>query len=125
MAGSLGSKYYDIFLEYSIQLNHRDKGGLLGSLHFDLLATIHETGSIKESAEKMNISYRKAWGIIQKVEDGLGFNLLNRQRGGSHGGRTTLTEDGMKLMHALKELRGEFDLAIHDLTKKFFKKLNQ
>jgi len=124
MAGSLGSKYYDIFLNYSIHLNHQEKGELLGSLHFELLEKIHETGSIKESAEKINISYRKAWGIIQKVEDGLGFSLLNRQRGGSLGGKTTLTEDGLKLMYALKELRAEFDTAIHDLTKKFFKELN-
>ena len=125
MAGSKGSKYYDIFLDYTIQLNHREKGEIMKVHHFALLNVINEIGSIKEAAGKLDISYRKAWGIIQKMEEELGFSLVNRIRGGSQGGKTTLTEDGLKLIHAHKELRIEFDKAIHVYTKKFFHELNQ
>ncbi|MGQ1784758.1 MULTISPECIES: winged helix-turn-helix domain-containing protein [unclassified Saccharicrinis] len=125
MAGPKGSKYYDIFLDYSIQLNHRKKGSIMTSLHFSLLNAIHNMGSIKEAAEHLNISYRKAWGIIQKMEEQLGFNLLNRQRGGNQGGKTSLTNDGLNLITAHKELREEFDKSIHDMTKKFFHELNK
>ncbi|WP_075589932.1 winged helix-turn-helix domain-containing protein [Labilibacter marinus] len=124
MAGSKGSKYYDIFLDYSIQLNHKKTGEIMNSLHFALLNAIEDIGSIKEAAEHMGISYRKAWGIIQKMEEELGFSVVNRQRGGSHGGKTTLTEDGIKLIHAYSGLREEFDKSIHDMTKKFFQELN-
>ena len=125
MAGSKGSKYYDIFLDYSVQLNHRQKGSIMDSCHFDLLKAIDEIGSLKEASEKLEISCRKACGNIQTMEELLGFNLVDRQRGGAQGGRTTLTEDGKKLIQAHKELREEFDKAIHDMTKKFFHDLNQ
>jgi len=124
MAGSKGSKYYDIFLDYSIQLKHKQEGEIMSSSHFSLLNAINEINSIKEAAERMGISYRNAWGVIQRMEDILGFSLVNRQRGGSHGGRTTLTEEGLKLLQAHKELRIEFDKAIHDMTKKFFHDIN-
>lgn len=125
MAGSKGSKYYDVFLDYNILFKHREKGEVMKAPHFELLKAIHEIGSIKEAAEKMNMSYRKAWGIVQKLETELGFSLVNRQRGGVQCGKTTLSEDGMKLIIAYQELRNEFDNAIHDLTKKFFHELNQ
>lgn len=125
MAGSKGSKYYDIFLDYSIQLNHGKKGMIMKSEHFALLRIIDEKSSLKEAAEKLGISYRKAWGNIQSMEEDLGFCLVNRQRGGAQGGRTTLTDDGIKLINAHKELRVEFDRSIHDMTKKFFHELNQ
>lgn len=124
MAGSKGSKYYDIFLDYSIQLNHRQKGAIMKVEHFSLLNMIHELSSLKEAAEKLGISYRKAWGNIQTMEEELGLSLVNRQRGGVQGGKTTLTEDGLKLINAHSELREEFDRAIHDMTKKFFHDLN-
>lgn len=124
MAGSKGSKYYNIFLDYSVQLNHREKGAIMTSQHFALLKTIHEISSLKEAAEKLEISYRKAWGNVQTMEEELGFNLVTRQRGGAQGGKTTLTEDGLKLINAYKELREEFDRTIHDMTKKFFHELN-
>lgn len=125
MAGSIGSKYYDIFLDYSIQLKHRKQGVLMTSQHFALLQHIFELNSLKEAAEKQEISYRKAWGIIQQMEEDLGFPLVNRQRGGAQGGKTTLTEDGKKLIDAHSELRTEFNKSIHDMTKKFFHDLNQ
>lgn len=124
MAGSKGSKYYDIFLDYSIQLSHKQNGEIMNSLHFALLNAIKNIGSIKEAAEHMSISYRKAWGIIQKMEEELGFSVVNRQRGGPHGGKTTLTDDGIKLTRAYMELKEEFNKSIHDMTKKFFHELN-
>lgn len=125
MAGSKGSKYYDIFLDYCIHLNHREKGAIMKSEHFALLQTIDEINSLKEAAEKLGISYRKAWGHIKTMEEELGFSLVNRQRGGAQGGKTTLTEDGLKLINAYGELREEFNKAIHDMTRKFFHDLNQ
>lgn len=125
MAGSKGSKYYDIFLDYSITLNHREKGKIIDLDSFTLLKNIEATGSLKQAAISQEISYRKAWGILQEIEQSLNLVLVSRQRGGSDGGKTTLTEDGFKLINAHKELSKEFNKAIHNMTKKFFHELNQ
>ncbi len=35
MAGSKGSKYYDIFLDYSINLEHKSSGNILNPYKFE------------------------------------------------------------------------------------------
>ena len=125
MAGSKGSKYYDIFLDYSISLEHRKKGTVINREEFLLLRSVHETGSIKAASTKTGISYRKAWGNIEEMEQSLGFKLVNRQRGGKQGGKTTLTTDGLKLVDSHSELRKEIDAAIYKITKEFFHTLNE
>ena len=124
MAGSKGSKYYNIFLDYSISLEHKEKGNLLDDYRFNLLKEVKKTGSLKAAADKLNVSYRKAWGDVEEVEAGLNFKLLERQRGGAQGGKTTLTQEGEKLIDAYDELRQEFNDAIYKITKKFFHTLN-
>lgn len=124
MAGPKGSKYYDIFLDYQITLEHKKKGNILDEYCFKLLKKIQETGSLKSAADELDVSYRKAWGNVEEIEKGLGFKLLDRQRGGAQGGKTHLTEDGQKLVDAHDELRNEFNAAIKMITKKFFNILN-
>lgn len=125
MAGSKGSKYYDIFLDYSISLEHRKLGTLVTRDIFELLRAIHETGSLKAAAEHTGVSYRKAWGNIEVLENKLGFALVERQRGGTQGGKTLLTSDGMKLIDSHAELRKEIDEAIYKITRTFFHSLNE
>ena len=124
MAGPKGSKYYDIFLDYQISLEHKQKGNILDEYCFKLLKKIQETGSLKSAADELNVSYRKAWGNVEDIEQGLGFKLLERQRGGASGGKTLLTDDGEKLIEAHEALREEFNAAIKMITKKFFNALN-
>lgn len=124
MAGSKGSKYYNIFLDYKIALEHKEHGNLLDEYRFKLLKKIQETGSLKAAADELEVSYRKAWGNVEEIENGLGFKLLERQRGGATGGKTLLTADGEKLIAAHEELRAEFNSAIRMITKKFFNTLN-
>ena len=124
MAGHKGSKYYDVFLDYRIWLNKGEKG-VLGDGKIHLLELIDEHGSLRAAAEKMGISYRKAWGNIKEAEEELGIALVDRQRGGQHGGASTLTEDGKSLVEAFKQLRKDFDESINKVTQKFFNKLNK
>lgn len=125
MAGSKGAKYYDIFLNYAIQLEHKAEGQVIDQYGFDLLVTIQETESLKLAADKMNVSYRKAWGDLEDIEKGLNIKLVERQRGGAQGGKTSLTDEGKNLIGAYKNLRKEFDKAIYSTTKKFFSSINE
>jgi len=125
MAGPKGSKYYDIFLKYSIWLARNEGQEILSNEFFGLLKSIEKEGSIVAAAEKMDISFRKAWQMVKQTENNLNFKLIICSRGGQNGGKSVLTEDGYKLLNAYNELVTEFDNAIHNVTRKFFHTINQ
>jgi molybdate transport system regulatory protein len=108
-----------------VWLENTDKESILGNGKFELLDFINQFGSLKAAADKMEISYRKAWGMLRDAEEKLGFSLVEKQRGGQHGGNSVLTEDGKILIDAYKELLVEFDKAIYQITKNFFNRVNQ
>ncbi|HCC70090.1 MAG TPA: ModE family transcriptional regulator [Bacteroidales bacterium] len=124
MAGPKGSKYYDVFLKYHINLEKVDNENILGCEGFGLLDAIRTTGSLASAAAEMNISYRKAWGIIKEVEDKLGFSLVEKHRGGAEGGYTHLTVEGNELMDAYNELTNQFNASMKDITRRFFWSIN-
>lgn len=125
MAGTKGSKYYDIFLKYGVWLENADGESILGDGKFDLISCIDELGSLKAAADKTGISYRKAWGNVKEAEEKLGFLLVEKHRGGKSGGSSVLTPEGKKIIEAYKKLIVEFDDAIYQITKKFFNKVNE
>lgn len=126
MAGSKGSKYYDIFLDFSIDLKHKEDGNpILTEEHFELLLNVGEVGSLMAAAEKMKISYRKAWELVRQSEKTLAFQLIEKHRGGKDGGNSVLTAEGARLIEAYKELRVEFDASVKRIVKDFFKKINE
>jgi molybdate transport repressor ModE-like protein len=126
MAGSKGSKYYDVFLDFSIYLKHKeDDHPILTEEHFELMLLIGELSSIAASADKMGISYRKAWGLVRQSEKTLGFSLIEKHRGGKDGGNSVLTDDGIKLVDGYKALRNEFDASVKKIVRDFFNKINR
>jgi len=124
MAGSKGSKYYNTFLQYRLCLESVDRKKILSYEGFNLLLAIEELNSIAAAAEKMKISYRKAWEMIRSVEKELGFALVIKQRGGSEGGHTVMSPEGNDLLEAFKELTIQFDKSVSEITRKFFRKIN-
>jgi len=125
MAGPKGSKYYNTFLKFKVWLENTEGESILGNGKFELIDYIDQFGSLKAAADKMEISYRKAWGMLKEAEEKMGFALTEKHRGGQHGGNSVLTEEGKELIEAYKELLVEFDEAIYQITKKFFNKVNQ
>ena len=125
MAGPKGSKYYDIFLKFKVWLENTNRESILGDGKFELIDCIDQLGSLKAAADKIGISYRKAWGNVKDAEEKLGFTLVEKHRSGQHGGSSVLTPEGKKLIEAYKELLVEFDDAIYKITKKFFNRINK
>ncbi len=126
MAGPKGSKFYNINLDFSIFLKHREGGNpVLTEEHFELLINIGEYGSLVAAAEKMKISYRKAWGLLRQSEQTLGFPLIEKHRGGRDGGNSTLTATGQNLVESYKMLREEFDSSVKVIVKNFFHRINE
>lgn len=72
---------------------------LLGAGRAEMLRIINETGSLRETAKKMNISYRHLWNNIQKINNILHTPIVRSIRGGEGGGKTVLTEIGKKILN--------------------------
>lgn len=76
------------------------KVSLAGRGRIELLERIDETGSIRQAALAMGMSYKAAWDAVDAMNRRAGAVLVERKTGGSRGGGATLSSRG----HALVEL---------------------
>jgi len=67
---------------------------VMGEGRAELLESIDETGSLSESARRLGLSYRYAWGMIREMENNLGKKILLSYRGGTGGGKTRTHSGG-------------------------------
>ncbi len=68
-----------------------------GDGKINLLEKIEETGSIQKAAEKIGMSYRHAWGFLQKMEKRGGIKLVETQVGRKRGGRSETHPSGKRI----------------------------
>ena len=80
-----------------------------------LLKLIGELGSIQKAAQEYGMSYRHAWGMIQKIEKRSGLKFVETQVGGKEGGRARLTAAG-------REFLGQYSTFQKGLTEVIQKK---
>jgi len=76
----------------------KDGWPVLGEGRARLLEAIDEEHSILKAAEKLGMSYRHAWGVIKKINEALGKEIVLSIRGGKEGGSTELNEVGRRLL---------------------------
>jgi molybdate transport system regulatory protein len=69
----------------------------------ELLESIARTGSISAAARSMNMSYRRAWSLVDVMNRSFLEPLVHSAAGGSHGGGAQLTAAGVA---ALAQFRG-------------------
>ncbi len=93
---------------YKLWLEH--KGGyVFGPGAYALLKSIHTTGSITEASKALKMSYRYAWGVIQKIEKKLNAKLIIPYKGGKEGGGgANVTEFGLYLMNLYSKVNDQF-----------------
>ena len=70
----------------------------------ELLERIRETGSIQAAAAEMEMSYTKAWRILNRAEREMGVQLITRVSGGKRGGSSTLTEAGERAVRDFRAM---------------------
>jgi molybdate transport system regulatory protein len=87
-----------------------------------LLEAIDKYGSINQAAKEINMSYRKAWGYLNAMEERLGMKLIERQTGGKDGGGATLTENARKILKKYSELERGLQKIVDERFKKIFEK---
>lgn len=72
-----------------------------------LLHAIAETGSLAAAAERMGLSYRRAWGKVREIEQNLGAPLVDSAAGGAGGGGSKLTPAGEELVRRYDEFAAQ------------------
>ncbi|MFQ5610816.1 MAG: winged helix-turn-helix domain-containing protein [Anaerolineae bacterium] len=85
-----------------------------------LLEAVQETGSISKAAEKMGVSYHRAWDKIRECEERLGVKLLETQIGGSGGGGAKLTRAGQQYVERFKAFSAGIDSQIRQRFEAVF-----
>ena len=91
---------------------------VLSEWRVKLLEMIDQTGSISRAAEKMNVTYHRAWEKLHEMELRLGLRLVDTRTGGSHGGGAQLTPEGHDYIRRFHE----FYDGLPELIDKRFRK---
>ena len=84
-----------------------------------ILQAVEQTGSLKKAAEKLNMSYRRAWSYIHTAEERLGKQLLIKERGGKDGGGAFLTDYAKDLIKKFNRLEKE----VKNFTDKRYRRI--
>jgi molybdate transport system regulatory protein len=98
---------HDILLRVTIADRH-----FLGPGKVRLLELIKETGSISAAARAMDMSYRRAWMLVQSMNDGFGVPVLTSAVGGSRGGGAHLTAFGEEVIVRYRRMEARTRAAI-------------
>jgi len=56
----------------------------------------------------MGLSYKKAWDMVNSLNQLCKNPIVQTQTGGSKGGKTIVTPEGLKLMEAFRKLQKNF-----------------
>jgi molybdate transport system regulatory protein len=109
--------------KFKLWLSTKDAEGVFGDGKWRLLDAIETTGSLTAASRALGISYRKAWGDLNKAEKTLNLALIEKQRGGNRGGRTGLTPQGKKWLKAYSRFRAEIERTTQEAYLKHIKEL--
>jgi molybdate transport system regulatory protein len=75
-----------------------DDGSAIGPGKVKLLEQLDETGSIRKAAAAMKMSYRRAWLLLQALEETFGAPVATTVTGGKAGGGARLSPLGRVLV---------------------------
>lgn len=93
---------------------------VFGDGRMELLSLIGQFGSIKEAASALKMSYRHAWGQLRRLEECVGFTLVETRVGGKGGGETNLTEAAKKFLSKYDEFRSDLAALVQERYKGIF-----
>ena len=90
----------------------------LGPGMAQMLEGVAAHGSIRKSAAAMAMSYRKAWLLIQNMQESFGGPVVTTSIGGNDGGGATLTPLGKTLLDTFRRIEARAARATADDVKK-------
>src|SRR5258705_11523113 len=87
----------------SVRIDLADEGRIgPGKIH--LLENIHACGSISAAGRAMDMSYKRAWDLVDEINRICRQAAVERQTGGKNGGGAVLTPFGMSLIARYRKI---------------------
>lgn len=74
----------------------------IGPGRIELLERVQQTGSLAKAAREMGMSYRRAWQLMQSLNQSLASPATVAATGGRGGGGATVTPNGLALIRAYR-----------------------
>jgi molybdate transport system regulatory protein len=88
-----------------------------------LLDAIARTGSIRQAAAELDMSYMRAWTLVRTMNACFAAPLVAAERGGASGGVARLTPDGQRVLELYCDIAAESLRAAAPAWKKLRKLL--
>lgn len=86
----------------------------LGRGKIQLLEHIRESGSISAAGRAMDMSYRRAWQLVDALNTMFSQPSVISQRGGKQGGGAVLTAFGEELILRFRQMEDQLAQAVAD-----------
>ena len=81
-----------------------DPEGRIGPGKIQLLENIHKNGSISAAGRAMDMSYKRAWDLVDEINRICRQAAVERQTGGKNGGGAVLTAFGLSLVTRYRKI---------------------
>ncbi len=102
-------------IKFRIWVDHKETP-YLGIGRIVLLEKILEYGSITRGAEAINMSYRKAWQLVENMNATANSPLVEKRLGGKKGSGATVTSEGKRVIKEFYKLHSKINHYIQELT---------
>jgi molybdate transport system regulatory protein len=83
-----------------------------------LLELIQETGSINQAAKKMQMSYKKAWQLVNNLNGMSAQPMVITATGGEKGGGSSVSEEALQMIDYYRELRERFKKFLEEESRR-------
>ncbi len=98
-----------LYIKTKTWMENQNADLLFGKGKTEILEYIDEFGSIAKAAEKLGMSYKKAWSHIQILQNNLDDVLVETHKGAGEQGGTTLTPMAHEYIAKYKQLQEEIE----------------
>jgi molybdate transport system regulatory protein len=93
-----------------------ESGARIGPGKAKLLESIRDTGSISAAARDMGMDYKRAWTLLDSMNQAFTEPVVSAAPGGARGGGAILTEFGAEVLERYRRIQEQSEaLATEDL----------
>jgi molybdate transport repressor ModE-like protein len=111
-----------LYVKTKTWIENQNRDLLFGKGKTEILELIKEFGSIAKAAEKLGMSYKKAWSHIQILQKNLDDVLVETRKGGGEQGGTVLTQKANEYIEKYRQLQNEIEEFANARFKELFLK---
>ena len=97
----------------------------LGPGKIELIDAIEKAGSISGAAKMMNMSYRRAWNLVDSINHDFTEEIIITSAGGKGGGGAIVTELGLEIIQQYRQLESKALDSVHEELEQFGQYLAQ